>query len=91
MIKFSDKTLNLEPRWFTGEEWRNGTAERELVQEYRQATQTLHDAEMRKPKAQRVKERRDRQFAKWFSGSLKFEDNKGLSPMQICQRATRQK
>jgi hypothetical protein len=30
----SDKELNLEPRWFTGEEWANGTAERELQREY---------------------------------------------------------
>jgi len=31
---YSEKELNLQPRWFTGQEWKNGTAERELKREY---------------------------------------------------------
>jgi len=53
---YSDAKLNLAPRWFTGSQWKDGTAERELQREYREATDALHrsrahrhdDAEMKK-------------------------------------------
>lgn len=34
---YSDNTLGLNPRWFTGREWADGTAQRELKREYREA------------------------------------------------------
>lgn len=30
----SDSQLGLEPRWFTGKEWADGTAEREINREF---------------------------------------------------------
>lgn len=44
----SDKELNLEPRWFTGEEWANGTAERELRQEYYEAVEARKRSKARR-------------------------------------------
>ena len=38
---FSDRRLGLEARWFTGDEWRNGTAERESRAEYQQREREL--------------------------------------------------
>lgn len=32
----SDGELEIQPRWFTGQQWANGTAELESVREYRQ-------------------------------------------------------
>lgn len=71
MIKFSDKTLNLQARWFTGEQWRVGIAEYELKREYREAVEAQQKIEMAKPKAQRDRERRNEKFDRWFSWSLK--------------------
>ena len=38
MPVYSEVTLGLRPRWFTGKEWANGTAQRELTFEYKKAT-----------------------------------------------------
>lgn len=37
----SDYQLDLKPRWFTGKEWKDGTAIRELKQEYEDALYRL--------------------------------------------------
>jgi hypothetical protein len=39
--RFSDFELGLQPRWFTGKEWEDGTAERESIREYKEATERL--------------------------------------------------
>jgi hypothetical protein len=73
-VKFSDCTLKLGARWFTGREWANGTAERELINEYRRAVEIQEQVEMKKPKRQRRKEHRDKMFLKWFKHSLTKEN-----------------
>ena len=47
----SDYELGLEPRWFTGKEWANGTAQHELKREYEDAIYRL-EPEALKPHAQ---------------------------------------
>lgn len=75
---FSEVELMLPSKWFTGAEWANGTAQRFHREEYRKAST---DAAKR-PREPRVR------HVKTFE-RLRFEDNKGLSPMEICQRAMR--
>jgi hypothetical protein len=69
-MTFSDHDLGLKPRWFTGKEWADGTAERELIREYKEALARRTAIEMAKPKAQRDAERRKKKFQKWFAYSL---------------------
>jgi hypothetical protein len=38
--RVSDSKLGLKPRWFTGQQWADGTAQEELRREFKQA---FHD------------------------------------------------
>jgi hypothetical protein len=39
--RYSERELDLPEQWFTGEEWENGTAEREYRKLYREAKRRL--------------------------------------------------
>jgi hypothetical protein len=70
-MRFSDYELGLKARWFTGEEWANGTAERECVGEYREAIERRVAQEKSKSPQLRAKEKADRRYAAWFANSLR--------------------
>jgi hypothetical protein len=81
---FSEVELNLPPKWFTGAEWADGTAQHFHRQEYKEATL----------KAERFRKgahahRDDKKAQRRDFERLAFEDNKGLSPIEICRRAMR--
>lgn len=92
---FSEVRLGLTPKWFTGKEWADGTAERELRQEYKLACkreQAKEDAKTPQEKAADRRAMKEKRFQNWFTYSLKaeprkFADNQGLSPMQIVRSA----
>ena len=65
---YSEYELNLTPVWFTGEEWANGTAQAFHRQQYKAA---FADADKRRKQRGKVT-------------TETFEDNAGLSPMEIC-------
>jgi hypothetical protein len=70
MSRYSDFKLRLKPRWFTGEEWILGLAERELIAEYRIACKHEEEIENAKPAGQRETERKAKRFQKWFEWSV---------------------
>jgi hypothetical protein len=79
---FSEKELNLPPRWFTGGEWANGTAQCALLIEYREAERRAAK-ERKKARAHRDdRPSLEKRFEMLTTGEV---DNKGLSPMQACR------
>ena len=72
LFMFSDRELNLKPRWFTGEEWANGTAERESRQEYYEAVEAKKRSNARRDDRPQIEDR--------------FRNVAGLPPSLACKR-----
>ncbi len=53
MRMYSEIELQIQPRWFTGAQWTNGTAQRELIAEHYAAIAEAERQE-RKPKQKYV-------------------------------------
>jgi hypothetical protein len=67
---FSEGRLKLIPKWFTGAEWADGTAERELKLEYKQAQsreQAIENAKSSRQKRQERAERAKRKFDNYMA------------------------
>lgn len=75
---YSEKELKLAPRWFTGAQWKDGTAEIELQREYDEAVKLF--------KRSKVKRDDRLDMAQRFSHAISETDNKGLSPAQACRK-----
>lgn len=73
---YSEERLNLSPRWFSGSEWSDGTAEYQLGVEYEMAVAREDAIEAAKTPAQKAREKRVRdkkKFQKWFEWKLSQE------------------
>lgn len=81
--QYSEVELGLKPRWFTGKEWTDGTAQRILRDEYFAAVEACNKGK-RKPEPKPVRE-----TAAIKPIDLSDIDNKGLSPIQMVQRMMR--
>jgi hypothetical protein len=81
---YSEVELNLPPKWFTGKEWDDGTAECFHQQEYKAATEKAHSLRKQAHSHKSAHKLQQKNFER-----LAFDDNKGLSPMEICRRAMR--
>jgi hypothetical protein len=72
-MTFSEQRLKILPRWFTGTEWANGTAESELQAEYEVACRREQAIENSKTPQQKAADHRASQkkrFDRWFQWSL---------------------
>jgi len=48
LFKIHDHELNLPERWFTGQQWQDGTADKVIREDYRRAVQEAYpDLELR--------------------------------------------
>jgi hypothetical protein len=79
---YSEVELNLPTKWFTGSEWSDGTAQRWHREQYKTATEKAEKSHRQRARGESKSKPRD------YVRPV-FEDNKGLSPMEICRRAMR--